>query len=345
VRKARVPARGHFVERLPVMHPDHLPAPTTGQRILRVLGFPLLRLVWTLLLFFGASWGLAQLAPAVARLGNETLGGALRNATLSLLVLWTTVRLFEGKRLDAVGLSLAGAPSAFARGFLIGAALLTAVTAVLWAAGAYQVTGLGTAATAPALGRAALLFLLVAITEEVLTRGILFRLLEQGLGTWAALVLSAVLFGLGHRGNPGATLVSSLAIALEAGVLLAAAYVATRSLWLPIGLHAAWDFFEGPVYGAHVSGIALPSVLQASFPGPAWLTGGDFGPEAGVPAVVLGTALGTAFLVLAWRRGHLFTPPWLLRLLRRTGPKARPGAAQPSGAVPNVALPAAPPQA
>jgi len=306
-----------------------------------VLGFPLLRLLWTLLLFFGASWALGQLAPAVARLGNETLGGALRNATLSLLVLWTTVRLFEGKQLDAVGLPLPGALSAFGRGYLLGAALLTAVTAVLWAAGAYQVTGLGEGATAPAVGRAALLFLLVGITEEVLTRGILFRLLEQGLGSWAALVLSAVLFGLGHRGNPGATLQSSLAIALEAGVLLAAAYVATRSLWLPIGLHAAWDFFEGPVYGARVSGIEMPSVLQASFTGPAWLTGGEFGPEAGVPAVVLGTALGTVFLVLAWRRGHLFTPGWLARLLGRRRPAAVP--VPPPGAGADVAV-LAPPQ-
>ncbi len=329
------------------MHPDHLPPPTTTQRVKRVLGFPLLRLVWTLVLFFGASWGLAHLAPSLARLGNETLGGAFRNALLSLAVLWATLRLFEGKQLDAMGLPLRGAPSAFAQGYLVGAALLTAVTGVLWVAGSYHVTGFGAGATAPAIGHAALLFLLVGVTEEVMTRGILFRLLEQGVGTWAALGLSAVLFGLGHRGNPGATTQSSLAIALEAGVLLAAAYVATRSLWLPIGLHAAWDFFEGPVYGAHVSGIALPSILEASFPGPVWLTGGDFGPEAGVPAVVLGTALGAAFLVLAWRRGHVFTPRWLLRLLRREGTPAVPTPIPPPGAVADAALqafPAAPTQ-
>ncbi len=336
------------MEILPVMHPDHLPVPTAAQRAThlagRVLGFPLLRLVWTALLFFGLYWALGRLAPSIARLGNETLGGAFCNAILSLAVLWTTVRLFEGRQLDVVGLPLRGALSAFGRGYFIGAALLTAVTAVLWVVGCYQVTGLGAGATAPAVGRAALLFFLVGVAEEVLTRGILFRLLEQGLGTWAALGLSAVLFGLGHRGNPGATTQSSLALALEAGVLLAAAYVATRSLWLPIGLHAAWDFFEGPVYGAHVSGIALPSVLQASFPGPAWLTGGAFGPEAGVPAVVLGTALGTAFLVLAWRRGHVFTPRWLRRLLRRGGPPAVSAPAVPPGAVADAALPAAPPQ-
>ncbi|MGO9831841.1 MAG: lysostaphin resistance A-like protein [Myxococcaceae bacterium] len=327
------------------MHPDHLPTSTGAQRAgrlaVRVLLSPLLRLVWTVLGLVAVQWTLERLVPSIGRLPNVTLAGAAKNALVASVVLWASVRLLEGKGLDRVGLSSKGALQAFASGYLLGALLLGAVMATLFAAGGYRVVGLGAGANARDVGHAALLFFLVGIFEEVLARGILFRLLEQGLGTVVALLASAFLFGFGHSHNPGATTLSSVAIALEAGVLLAAAYVATRSLWLPIGLHAAWDFFEGPVYGAPVSGVALPSVLQARFPGPAWLTGGAFGAEAGLPAIFLGTALGLVFLLLALRRGRLFTPRFLARLLRLhgAGPTSATKAAQPA------ATPSAPPLA
>jgi membrane protease YdiL (CAAX protease family) len=314
-----------------VTQPDDLPPATALSRVLRVLHFPLLRLLWTLVLLGGLLGALFVLAPSLLRRDNVTVFGALRNALVASFTLWASLRLLEGKTLaSAVGLSLADAPARFFRGFLVGAGLLSAVTGTLLACGAYQVVGLGAGAGARALGNALLLFFFVAVFEEILFRGIVFRLLEQGLGSWVALALSALLFGFIHRTNPGATTLSALAIALEAGVLLAAAYVATRSLWVPIGLHTAWNLFEGPVYGARVSGIQLPSLLDARFVGPAWLTGGDFGPEAGLPAVVLGGALGVLFLVLAARRGQLFTPSWLRRLFGRrrlptSAPERAPG--------------------
>ncbi len=306
---------------MPVMHPDFLPTPTRAQRLLglatQVLLSPLFRLVWTLVLLAVVSWGLLRFFPSVGRLSNVSLAGAFKNALVLTAVLWASVRVLEGKGLSAVGMGPRGAPLRFAQGYFLGAALLSAVTAGLWLAGSYRVVGFGTGATARALAGAALSCVFIGVFDEVLARGLMFRLTEEAQGSWAALALSAFLFGFGHAYNPGATRLSSVAIALEAGVLLGAAYVATRSLWVPIGLHAAWNFFEGPVYGARVSGMSLPSLLQADFPGPAWLTGGDFGPEAGVVAVGLGTALGIAFLILAARRGQLFTPAWLRRLLRR----------------------------
>ena len=301
------------------MHPDHLPVPTTSRRVLRVLLSAPLRLLWTLLALVAAQSALLHLAPSVASAANDTLPGALKNALVATAVLWGSLWLLEGKGLAKAGLGLTGAPGSFARGYLLGAALLSVVTGTLALAGSYRVEGLGGGASARALGHAALLFLLVGVFEEVLARGIVFRLLEEAFGSVAALAISSFLFGLAHRFNPGASWQSSLAIALEAGVLLGAAYVATRSLWLPIGLHAAWDFFEGPVYGAHISGLTLPSLLQARLSGPAWLTGGAFGPEAGLPALLWGTALGGAFFLLAQRRGQLKTPRWLRRLLRRDG--------------------------
>lgn len=299
------------------MHPDYLPTQTglarTSSAVVRVLLFPLLRLVWTAALLVLLTMGLFRLAPSLEGLPNESLAGAFRNAALVLAVLFLSVRLFEGKTLASVGLGTRGAPGFFGLGLLLGALALSATTAILFLAKAYRIDGLGTASSPLALGRAALLFFLIALFEECLSRAVVFRLLEQGLGTWAALGLSALLFGFLHAFNPGATVLSSVAIALEAGVLLGAAYVASRSLWLPIGLHTAWNFFEGPVYGAPVSGIPFPSFFQGRFPGPVWLTGGAFGPEAGLPTVLIGSGLGLGFLLLAARRRQFFTPRWLRR--------------------------------
>ena len=152
---------------------------------------------------------------------------------------------------------------------------------------------------------------LVGFAEEVRNRGIFFRLLEQNLGTWIAVALSAVAFGFAHWKNPGATVWSSLAIAFEGGVLLAALYAATRSLWVPIGIHWAWNLVEGPVFGAAVSGNTVGALARGVFTGPDWLTGGAFGPEAGLPSLVVGGVLGG--LAVAWmvRRGEVRPPPWM----------------------------------
>jgi len=294
----------------------------------RLLLAPIPRLLWTGVL----AWLLGRLvfwiAPALMRAPNVTPTGAIRNAVLTVVVFALGLWLFERKRPRDAGLGLAGSVSETARGFAIGALLLTAVTGVLALTGSYQLLGwveipAGTTRAAM-FGRAMVLFLAVAVFEEVAVRGIVFRQLEQAIGTWLAIVASALFFGFGHRSNPGATWVSSVAIAIEAGGLLAAAYVATRSLWLPIGLHWAWNLFEGPVWGSPVSGIGLPVLANARFPGPRMLTGGDFGPEAGLPAMVLGAALGLWFLVNAVRHEQIVTPAWMRWIagrLRRQRPE------------------------
>jgi CAAX protease family protein len=306
----------------------------------RILLSPLLVLVWTGLLASGLFRILQWLAPSIAALPNIALGGALRNAALTTLILALSVWLFQRKRLRDIGLDPARAISDTARGFLLGAALLTTVVGVLALLGSYRI--IGWAPLPEGIGRGALLgqmlfFLLaVAIFEELSVRGIVFRLLEQGVGTWVAIVVSACFFGFGHRSNPGATLLSGVAIAIEAGALFAASYVATRSLWVPLGLHWAWNFFEGPVWGTRVSGMDLSTLVRADLPGPRLLTGGAFGPEAGVVAMVLGAALGTAFLVVAVRREQIVTPGWMRWIASRVRSAAagEQPASPPAAAVP-----------
>jgi uncharacterized protein len=307
--------------------------------IRRVLLLPLFRLVWTLLLVAGAFWVVARLFPNLAKLSPLTLTGSARNALLITIVLALSLWLFEHRGLRDVGLAPRRAFPETARGFLIGAVMLTAVVGFLALVGSYRVVGWvplpeGTT-RGELLFRVVLLLFCVGVAEEVAIRGIVFRLLEQGLGTWLAIAISALLFGLGHRNNPAATLLSSVAIAIEAGMLLAAMYVATRSLWLPIGAHWAWNLFEGPVWGSAVSGNALTTLAEARFQGPTLLTGGAFGPEAGLPTVVLGGALGIAFLVLAIRRGQIVTPRWNWWILDRVRPPALPEPALVPGQAPS----------
>jgi membrane protease YdiL (CAAX protease family) len=113
------------------------------------------------------------------------------------------------------------------------------------------------------------------------------------------MVSSAFLFGLVHITNPGGTLWASIAIAIEAGLLLGAAYKWSGTLWLPIGIHWAWNFSQGNLFGFLVSGQeAGESLLQAQIDGADWLTGGAFGAEASVVAVVVGLAVS---VWLIWR--------------------------------------------
>ncbi|HEY5971676.1 MAG TPA: type II CAAX endopeptidase family protein [Pseudoxanthomonas sp.] len=167
---------------------------------------------------------------------------------------------------------------------LVAALLLFAVvTTELWAANAYSITGHGSAPLWT-------LFLLTAvvpgITEEIVSRGILFRLTEEGLGTWVALLVSALFFGFAHITNPGATAWSSIAISIEAGLLFGLLYHVTRSLWWCIGLHAGWNFMQGAVFGIPVSGIEVDGLLESRLQGPDWLDGGGFGAEASVLTVL-----------------------------------------------------------
>jgi membrane protease YdiL (CAAX protease family) len=127
-----------------------------------------------------------------------------------------------------------------------------------------------------------------AVNEELLFRGVIFRITQNRFGTWIAVTLSAVLFGGSHLLNTGATLWGAFAIAIEAGVTLAICYAATRSLWLPIGFHFAWNLFESGVFGTTVSGATgtAHGLLTTTLSGPALLTGGSFGPEASLIAVL-----------------------------------------------------------
>ena len=149
------------------------------------------------------------------------------------------------------------------------------------------------------------------VAEETVFRGVIMRQIEAWLGTWWALAITSAIFGFGHLLNKDATVFAGLAITMEAGILLGACYLYTRRLWLPIGLHAAWNFTQGWVFSAPVSGGKAPEgLLVTTRSGPDWLTGGAFGLEASVVAMAVATLAGLFMLWLAIRRGRIMPPAW-----------------------------------
>ncbi|MFI2612774.1 lysostaphin resistance A-like protein [Kitasatospora sp. NPDC018619] len=227
------------------------------------------------------------------------LGGL--TAVLSVAVYrWVVGRT---ERRPVTELAREAALGALLRGLAVGVAMFGCVIANLYLLGDYTVHGLGSPSGAVGLVG----FMAgAAVTEELMFRGLLFRLLERGLGTYLALALSAAVFGAAHLLNKDATALGAVAVAIEAGGMLAAAYAATRRLWLPIGLHFGWNFAESGIFGTEVSGNGgTHGLLDASTSGAELVTGGGFGPEASVYAVLIGAVLMAAFLHLARRRGRI----------------------------------------
>lgn len=143
-----------------------------------------------------------------------------------------------------------------------------------------------------------------AVTEELLFRGLLLQGLERLCGSGVALAITAVLFGGIHLANPGATLWTGFAIAVEAGVLLGAAFLWLRSIWLVVGLHFAWNTSVG-LLGVPVSGHASQGLLVAEPTGPDLLTGGQFGIEGSIIPVLVSLLLALPMLIAARKRGNL----------------------------------------
>lgn len=272
--------------------------------VARIINFAAMMFVLTVAAHFivGAlGWTAKEASPlqhALARLAMQLLP-----PILAYLVL---VKLIERRRLTE--LSLRQLPGLGLLGLLVGAGLISLVIGVLWLAGSYHVTG--TNPHVDWLPAVLVVGLGAGIGEEIITRGALFRIVEEGLGTWWALAISAVFFGAAHIFNPGATLWSSAAISIEAGILLALLYHVTRSLWACIGMHAAWNILQGTLYGVAVSGTAADGLLVSKLTGPDWLSGGSFGAEASVVATLACSSVSVVLLIIALRRDSIVPPAW-----------------------------------
>jgi membrane protease YdiL (CAAX protease family) len=196
-------------------------------------------------------------------------------------------------------------------GLVAGVLVFSVAVGIAAILGVYRITGRGDLTDLlPALLMSAIF---PAISEELVFRGILFRWIEEFGGSWVALLLTSAFFGASHLMNPNATAIAAVGIAFEAGVMLGAAYMLTRSLWLPMGLHAAWNFTQGEIFDIPVSGTHVHGMVQAELKGDPLLTGNGFGLEASIIAIVVATLFGLWLLWLAVRKGEVMQPWWVRR--------------------------------
>ena len=207
-----------------------------------------------------------------------------------LLATWICTRLRK-QPLASVGLQLGRRWFAhFGIGTAIGVGAMLLVVGIIWAIGGVELR-LDPQRSAGILLQGLYLFLVVSLIEELLFRGFIFQRLIDGTGIWMAQALGAAFFAIAHWANPGmegvVKVVATADIAIAA-VQLGLAYYLTRSLALPIGLHLGWNWAQGHLLGFGVSGVEQTGWLEPSFRDlPVWLTGGEFGPEASVFAVLV----------------------------------------------------------
>ena len=263
-------------------------------------------LSWLVLLFFltAAAFGLPlQWAADHLAAGDAPvqLAGLVGACVLALGCYALAIRLGEGR--TAGELALRPAPAELVTGGLLGLAMMTVLMSTLAATGAYDITLHGAAPAWTGIGLA----LQAAVTEELWMRALLFRLLWRAFGPVLAFVACAAVFAALHLANPGANPLAGATVAV-AGVMFCALYALTGRLWVPIGVHATWNLAQGYLFGAAVSGGDLGgsiAVSTARAGAPTWLTGGAFGPEASIVALVLVSGVTLAALALIRRRTRL----------------------------------------
>jgi membrane protease YdiL (CAAX protease family) len=217
-----------------------------------------------------------------------------------LLAAWLMVRFVDRRPFVSLGFARETAPRDWVIGLAVGLGMMAACVAILYSLGWATWSTNGSFAGS-ALAITTLAMLLNTVTQEVLVRGFVQQTIQSQFGTLAAVIASSLFFLALHVGAIGSQLLPALSL-FSAGVLLATCYALTGELWLPIALHFGWNVLQGPVLGQSVSGQALDAGNQVlKIAGPELMTGGKFGIEGGLIAIVI-TMLGTPLILFIYDR-------------------------------------------
>ncbi len=282
--------------------------PPFGQRVLQNPFVRFFVMFITVTLVYSA--GLGSTLQLAERLQQPFLKliGMILTLVATYLVYYGLVRGMEGRRYVSE-LSLKGALLELVGGLGIGAGLLSLSILLLWLFEFYKVDSVNDVSELFA-ARHLPLSLGAGFFEELAFRAILFRIVEEKLGSWIALFISSLFFGVVHIANPNATLFSSFAIAVEAGILLGAAYMLTRRVWFAVGIHIAWNYVQGAVFGIAVSGAEVKGLISSHLEGNELFSGGAFGAEASLITLVVCTTAGVLLLWKSHQNGMFVQPFW-----------------------------------
>ena len=231
---------------------------------------------------------------------GEKLTAAVAGALAILLIYWTAVRFGERRVVGELGLRYAATDLLL--GLAVGAGVLTTIVGILWAFGWVAIDAKPIDAIALALRDS----IRSGVLEEVVLRLVILRLLWRAFGIWPTIATAALLFGALHLGNPDSSLFAALCLVAGEGIGIGL-YLITGRIWASIGMHAAWNFTLGWTFGAAVSGTddiaGGPLALRPVAGVPELLSGGGFGPEASLAALIVSLLASAAFLTWAWKRG------------------------------------------
>ncbi len=238
--------------------------------------------------------------------GVKTLIVAVAEAFIATKGYIFLFRMYEKRRIYELSSALFIDNAVF--GFLAGVILQSLFILIIYLAGTYSVVNVNPISV---LIRPFAFALTAGFVAEIILIGIVFRLLEQQTGTVIALLTFIILFAILHINAKGATVVSVGATAIQAGLMLPAAYVFSRNLWLPVFLHLGWDFAEPGIFGGINPSTSLKQgLLTSKIAGNSLLTGGETGPQNSLSSLLLCLVLGIIFLLLAKRKNNLIKPGW-----------------------------------
>ena len=237
---------------------------------------------------FISPWLLKDKSAVFARLSKGLWIGVLVSFAASIGTVWVFRKLIDRQTVRSLGFRWKGNSRYAFTGAFAAIAMIGLATLLLMGMNYLHFTGWN--ADPVALISSAIVMLLVAVSEELVFRGYLLNNLMQSTNQWVALAVTSVLFAAVHISNPGAGVLPVSEVFIG-GLMLGINYIYTRNLWFGIFLHFAWNFFQGPVFGYKVSGISIPAAMQQDLSGPAWLSGGAFGLEGSVVAIILNLLL------------------------------------------------------
>ncbi len=280
---------------------------TTRQRI---LNSPFTKIILGLLLCFAAFILAQQLVGKILDVTaiDKDVRNLIKGIIASSFVIATYIYFYKKyEKREIEEFSGKGLYTNTVLGVLIGTTLQGLTILVIYLVGDFRITSVNPFSSI--ITPFAIAFS-VAVFEEILLRGIIFRIVEEKLGSYISLAISAIIFGAAHLLNPDSSVISSVCISIV-GFMFGAAYIYSRSLWLPIAIHFSWNFVQSGIFGAITSGNEKTSSLfNTKISGSELITGGAFGPEGTIQATLFWLVVSIVFMILITKQNKLVNPFW-----------------------------------